>query len=62
MLRIQSELQQTQIKQSEEIQQLLEQGREQDRRIQQFSTFFSSMTNDQNRGIDKTPLQSIFIR
>ena len=35
MLQVQKELQQTQIKQSDQINKLIEQGREQDRRIQQ---------------------------
>ena len=46
MLQVQRKLQQTQIKQSEEIQQLLEQGREQDRRIQQLVGYSITQAGD----------------
>lgn len=46
MLQVQKELQQTQIKQSEEIQQLLDQGRLQDKRIQQLIGYSISQAGD----------------
>jgi hypothetical protein len=46
MLRVQKELQQSQIKQSEEIQQLLDQGRLQDKRIQQLIGYSISQAGD----------------
>lgn len=46
MLRVQKELQETQIKQSEEIKDLLEQGREQDKRIQQLVGYSISQAGD----------------
>lgn len=46
MLRVQKELQESQIKQSEEIQQLLDQGRLQDKRIQQLIGYSISQAGD----------------
>ncbi|MDJ0591970.1 MAG: hypothetical protein QNJ72_18600 [Pleurocapsa sp. MO_226.B13] len=46
MLKVQKELQQSQIKQSEEIQQLLDQGRLQDKRIQQLIGYSISQGGD----------------
>ncbi len=46
MLKVQKELQETQIKQSEEIKDLLEQGREQDKRIQQLVGYSISQAGD----------------
>jgi hypothetical protein len=46
MLQVQRELQETQIKQSDEIKQLLEQGREQDRRIQQLIGYSITQAGD----------------
>ena len=46
MLTVQRELQETQIKQSEEIKDLLVQGREQDRRIQQLIGYSITQAGD----------------
>ena len=46
MLIVQRELQETQIKQSEEIKDLIEQGKEQDRRIQQLIGYSISQAGD----------------
>lgn len=46
MLRVQKELQESQIKQSEEIQQLLDQGRLQDKRIQQLIGYSITQAGD----------------
>lgn len=46
MLKVQKELQESQIKQSEEIQQLLDQGRLQDKRIQQLIGYSISQAGD----------------
>ena len=46
LLQIQRELQETQIQQSEEIKDLLQQGREQDRRIQQLIGYSITQAGD----------------
>ena len=46
MLQVQKELQQTQIKQSDQINKLIEQGREQDRRIQQLVGYSITQRGD----------------
>lgn len=46
MLTVQRELQETQVKQSEEIKDLLAQGREQDRRIQQLIGYSITQAGD----------------